>query len=184
MKNLLFIITANLIIYSGLQAQDFTLKSNELGGQLPQKQFYNGMGYNGLNLSPQLSWKGEPEGTRYYAVTMYDPDAPTGSGFWHWVVFNIPADCHELSSGAGNSTGRMLPSGTIQSRTDFGTIGYSGAAPGDGPAHRYIITVYALRDKLDLTENATPALVGFYLQNTALAKASLIVYGKKDNGSK
>src|SRR5690606_4211046 len=100
MKKLL-IIVAGLIIGAKVKAQDFTLKSSESAGQLSRSQFYNGMGYTGDNLSPQLSWQNEPEGTLFYAITMYDPDAPTGSGFWHWVVFNIPSDCHELPSGAG-----------------------------------------------------------------------------------
>jgi len=125
-------------------AQTFTLKSNELGGQLTNKQFVNGMGFNGENQSPQLSWENAPKETQSFAVTVFDMDAPTGSGFWHWVVFNIPANIHELKSGAGDASKNLLPEGTIQSNTHVGAPGYIGAAPNDGPAHRYLITVYAL----------------------------------------
>lgn len=159
-------------------AQNFTLHSNELGGQLTDKHFLNGMGFKGENVSPQLSWKDAPAGTKSFAVTMYDMDAPTGSGFWHWVVFNIPADVHELKSGAGNADGKMIPAGAIQSNTDFGAPGFVGAAPPPGPAHRYLITVYALSQKLELDKNATPAYVGFNMAGMTLGKASLLVYGQ------
>jgi Raf kinase inhibitor-like YbhB/YbcL family protein len=110
---------------------------------------------------------------------MYDFDAPTGSGFWHWVVFNLPADATELKSGAGDPTKKLLPPAAVQSNTDFGVPGYAGAAPTPGPAHRYLITVYALDKKLALDKNATPAYVGFNLTEATLAKASLLVYGQK-----
>jgi len=157
----------------------FTLKSNELGGQLTNKQYFNGMGFSGDNQSPQLYWENAPQATQSFAVTMYDLDAPTGSGLWHWVVFNIPADIHELLADAGDPAKQLLPAGAVQSNTDMGTPGYVGAAPPDGPAHRYLITVYALSKKLELDENATPALVGFNMHFATLAKASLLVYGEK-----
>lgn len=157
----------------------FTLKSNELGGQLTSKHYLNGMGYTGENLSPQLSWENAPEGTQAFAVTVYDMDAPTGSGFWHWVVFNIPADVHELQPGAGDADKKLLPEGAVQSNTDIGVPGYVGLAPNEGPAHRYLITVHALDKKLELEENTTPAFVGFTMHFATLAKASLLVYGQK-----
>ncbi|CAM4219196.1 phospholipid-binding protein, PBP family [Pedobacter westerhofensis] len=157
----------------------FTLKSNELGGQLTNKQFANGMGFSGENQSPQLYWENAPKETQSFAVTMYDMDAPTGSGFWHWVVFNIPTHMQELQSGAGDPASNLLPEGAVQSNTDMGTPGYAGAAPPDGPAHRYLITVYALSSKLELDSNATPAFVGFNMHFATLAKASLLVYGQK-----
>lgn len=157
----------------------FTLKSNELGGQLTNRQFANGMGFSGENQSPQLYWENAPKETQSFAVTMYDMDAPTGSGFWHWVVFNIPADVHELQSGAGEPANELIPEGAVQSNTDMGSPGYAGAAPPDGPAHRYLITVYALGSKLELGQNATPAFVGFNIHFATLAKASLLVYGQK-----
>lgn len=159
--------------------QAFTLKSNELGGQLTNKQYFNGMGFSGENQSPQLYWENPPEQTQAFAVTMYDLDAPTGSGLWHWVVFNISADVQELKSGAGDSTKNLLPEGAVQSNTDMGVPGYVGAAPAEGPAHRYLITVHALGKKLELDKHTTPALVGFTMNFATLAKASLLVYGQK-----
>ncbi len=159
--------------------QPFTLKSNELGGQLSTKHYANGMGFSGENQSPQLYWEHPPQPTQALAVTMYDLDAPTGSGLWHWVVFNIPADVHKLKTGAGDRAQNLLPKEVVQSRTDMGTPSYIGAAPPEGPAHRYLFTVYALAIKLDLHEQATPALVGFTLHFATLAKASLLVYGQK-----
>lgn len=157
----------------------FTLTSNELGGQLTNKHFLNGMGFTGENQSPALQWENAPADTQSFAVTMYDLDAPTGSGLWHWVVFNIPADINALPSDAGNTTKQLLPAEAIQSNTDMGMPGYIGAAPPEGPAHRYVITVYALSKKLDLDKNATPAYVGFNMHYATLAKASLLVYGQK-----
>lgn len=157
----------------------FTLKSRELGGQLNNRQYANGMGFNGENKSPQLYWENVPEGTQCFAVTVYDMDAPTGSGFWHWIVFNIPEDTRELVSGAGDPGKDLLPQGAIQSNTDAGVPGYIGAAPNEGSAHRYLITVYALSKELGLDKNATPAFVGFNMHFATLAKASLVVYGQK-----
>lgn len=157
----------------------FTLKSKELGGQLNTEQYAASMGFTGQNRSPQLYWKNAPKETAAFALTMYDPDAPTGSGFWHWVVFNIPAGVTELQANAGDISKNLLPEGTIQSNTDMGFPGYAGAAPPEGPAHRYLITVYALGQKLQLDQNATPAYVGFNLHYATLAKATLLVYGQK-----
>jgi len=171
-----------LVLLAGIatsQAQTFTLHSNDLSGQLTNKQLANGFGYSGENISPQLSWDNAPAGTQYFAITMYDQDAPTGSGFWHWVVFNIPGNVHELAAGAGDPEKNLLPEGAVQSNTDAGAPGYIGAAPNEGPAHRYLITVYALSKILELDKNATPAFVGFHMHFATLAKASLVVYGQK-----
>jgi Raf kinase inhibitor-like YbhB/YbcL family protein len=159
--------------------QTFTLKSNELGGQLANKHYLNGMGFSGENQSPQLYWVNAPKETQAFAVTIYDLDAPTGSGFWHWVVFNLPAGINELESGAGDPTKNVLPEGAVQSNTDMGVSGYVGAAPSEGPAHRYVISVYALGKKLELNKHTTPTLVGYYMHVATLAKASLLVYGQK-----
>lgn len=160
-------------------APTFTLKSDELGSQFLNAQYLNGMGYTGGNQSPQLSWEHAPSGTKSFAVTIYDLDAPTGSGFWHWVMFNIPPNVHELKADAGNLKNKLTPEGAIQSNTDFGGPGYGGIAPTPGPAHRYLITVYALSQKLDLNQSATPAYVGFSMAGVTLDRASLLVYGKK-----
>lgn len=173
-----FYFIFSLLFYNGLFAQTFTLKSSDLGGQATNNQVFNGFGCSGDNLSPQLSWEHAPSGTKSFAVTMYDPDAPTGSGWWHWLVFDIPATVMELRTNAGNIAAGLAPKDAIQSITDFGQAGYGGPCPpeGDKP-HRYIITVYALsKDKLGLDKNASPAMVGFYLNANAIQKASIMVY--------
>jgi Raf kinase inhibitor-like YbhB/YbcL family protein len=179
MKKVIFI--ASLFASIVLHAQTFTLKSNELGGQATEKQVFNGFGCDGKNLSPQLFWENPPAGTKSFAVTMYDPDAPTGSGWWHWLIFDIPATTKELKSGAGNLSLNLTPPNAIQSLTDFKTQGYGGPCPPEGSkAHRYVITVYALKtDKLGLDANANPALVGFMLEQNAIEKASIIFYHKR-----
>jgi Raf kinase inhibitor-like YbhB/YbcL family protein len=161
--------------------QTFTLKSKDVGGQATSKQVYKGFGCTGDNISPELFWENPPIGTKSFAVTMYDPDAPTGSGFWHWVIFDIPADATELKSDAGDLSKNLAPSGSIQSATDFGQAGYGGPCPPQGHGiHEYLITVYALKtDKLGLDKTATPAFVGFNLYSNTLAKASVIMYYKR-----
>jgi Raf kinase inhibitor-like YbhB/YbcL family protein len=163
------------------QAQTFTLKSKDIGGQATSKQVYNGFGCSGDNLSPELYWENVPAGTKSFAVTMYDPDAPTGSGFWHWVAFDIPAATTELQTGAGNLAKGLMPAGAIQSNTDFGQPGYGGPCPPPGHGfHEYRITIYALKlDKLGLDKNATPAFVGFNLFSNTIEKATLIMYYKR-----
>lgn len=159
-------------------AQHFTLRSNDLGGQAGLAQVYNGFGCTGGNRSPQLFWTDAPEGTKSFAITLFDTDAPTGSGWWHWVVFDIPAGIHELPAGAGAADGSGLPAGTVQGITDFGAPGYGGPCPprGDG-AHRYVLTVYALKvAKLGLDSTALPASVSFTINQQTLAKASLVFY--------
>ncbi|HEX2618198.1 MAG TPA: YbhB/YbcL family Raf kinase inhibitor-like protein [Flavobacteriales bacterium] len=175
-----FVLTAALAALFSAQAQTqtFTLTSTDVGGQATMKQVFNGFGCTGENLSPQLSWTNAPAGTKSFAITMYDPDAPTGSGFWHWLVFDVPAGTKELPTGAGTSGHTGLPAGAVQSTTDFGAMGYGGPCPPPGHgAHRYIVTVYALKtDKLGLDAKATPALVGFNLYGQTLAKASILFY--------
>ena len=162
------------------KSDGFRLTSTDLtnGGRLPEAQVYNGFGRHGGNLSPQLSWSGAPEGTKSFVVTLYDPDAPTGSGWWHWVVVNIPANVHELARGAGSGLA-SLPEGALQTRTDFGHPGYGGAAPPAGETHRYIFTVYALNtDKLYVAPDTGAAAVGFMVHSALFAKATLMVrYG-------
>ena len=132
------------------------------------------------NRSPALAWSNAPAGTKSFAVTMYDPDAPTGSGWWHWVVFNIPANVTSLPTGAGDPAANLLPAGAVQSATDFGAYGYGGPCPPPGKPHRYIFSVFALKvDKLPLDTRASGAMVGFNLNANALAKASLTAkYGR------
>jgi Raf kinase inhibitor-like YbhB/YbcL family protein len=144
----------------------FTLTSTDItdGGVLPDAQ----VAAKG-DTSPQLSWSGAPQGTKSYAVTVYDPDAPTGSGFWHWTVANIPADVTELAAGG------PVPSGAVEGRTDYGKTGFGGAAPppGHGP-HRYIFTVFAVdTDRLDVTPDNSGAVFGFNLHFHTLARATI-----------
>jgi Raf kinase inhibitor-like YbhB/YbcL family protein len=168
-------------------AQSMTVTSADLkdGATMANEQVLKGFGCTGGNVSPALSWSGAPAGTKSFAVTMYDPDAPTGSGWWHWVVLNIPPGTTSLPKGAGDVSAQKnaTPGEAIQSRTDFGSGGYGGPCPppGDKP-HRYQITVFAVDvDKLPNATNnaASAALVGFDLHFHTLAKATLTgMYGR------
>ncbi|MCG3703214.1 YbhB/YbcL family Raf kinase inhibitor-like protein [Aliarcobacter butzleri] len=159
---------------SFLLGNNFTLTSSDLKGQLTKKQEFNGFGCSGENISPELSWKDAPKGTKSFAITVYDPDAPTGSGWWHWVVFDIPSNKTTLASGFGNSDSKEA----IQSITDYGKTGFGGACPPVGDkAHRYIFTVYALDiETLGLDKNTNAATVGYYINSHSIAKASIISY--------
>ena len=160
----------------------FTLTSTDVkpNSTLTDKQVFNDMGCKGENLSPQLAWANAPEGTKSFVVTVYDPDAPTGSGWWHWVVYNLPADAKELAAGAGSGKAE-LPAGAAQGRTDFGKPGFGGACPppGDKP-HRYIFTVYALKtEKLEVPPDASAALIGFMTHANKLGSATFTAkYGR------
>lgn len=177
-------IASALLSSAALAAGTFTLESAEVkpNAKIAEAHVFKGFGCEGGNASPSLAWKNAPGGTKSFVVTMYDPDAPTGSGWWHWVVFNIPADATSLPAGAGDPASGKLPKGAVQSRTDFGKPGYGGPCPpqGDKP-HRYVFTVYALKvDKLDLDDSASAAMVGFMANANKLAKASFTAtYGRK-----
>src|SRR5690242_8379523 len=135
-----------------------------------------GFGCAGGNKSPHLAWSGAPAGAKSFAVTCFDPDAPTGSGFWHWLVVNIPANVTELPLDAGNAKAGRLPAGALQTRTDFGAPGYGGPCPpaGDHP-HRYLFTVFAVnKDKLEVTADTSAAVIGFQLNFSTLAKAAIM----------
>ncbi len=174
MTRSLFMI-ASLTFAAIANAADFTVTSPQIkpGQQIAEEQVFNGFGCQGGNISPALQWSNVPAGTKSFAVTMYDPDAPTGSGWWHWVMFNIPASTQGLAKNASQGT---LPSGAVQSRTDFGKPGYGGPCPpaGDKP-HRYEITVYALKtDTLPLDANAPGAMVGFYIHQNSIGQARIM----------
>lgn len=156
-------------------AEGFTLSSKDIHGQIAQAQVYDGFGCTGKNISPQLNWKNAPADTRSFAITAYDPDAPTGSGWWHWVVFNIPSSVHNIATG---DSGKKMPSGAVESKTSYGSKGFGGACPpkGDRP-HRYIFTVYALDTvSIDQPAETQPELIGFFLNSHAIAKASIMAY--------
>jgi Raf kinase inhibitor-like YbhB/YbcL family protein len=159
------------------EAPELTVESDDIehGGRLPNECVADIMGCTGENRSPHLRWSGAPAETKSFAVTCFDPDAPTGSGFWHWVVFDIPPDVTELPRGAGSGEAG-LPEGAIQARNDTGEPGYVGAAPPPGHGeHRYAFSVHALGvPTLGLDENATPALVGFNLTFNTLARGVIV----------
>jgi len=194
------VAACSLLLLTGeAHAQSLTLSSPDIkeGATIANEQVFKGFGCTGKNISPALNWSGAPAGTKSFAVTMYDPDAPTGSGWWHWVVFNIPPSVTSLPKGAGNRIppvvtslakgagyrGKaLMPRGAVQSRTDFGTEGYGGPCPPPGEPHHYQITVYAV-DVAALPNarhrTATAAAVGFDLHSHTLAKATLTgLYGR------
>lgn len=154
-------------------AQAFELASSDIkpNVKMPKAQEYKGFGCEGDNLSPALSWKNAPQGTKSFAVTVFDPDAPTGSGWWHWIVYDVPASVTSLPGGAGIKV--PLADGIQQGRNDYGTKTFGGACPPKGDkAHRYVFTVFALKvDKLDVPADASAALIGFMLNANALGKA-------------
>jgi Raf kinase inhibitor-like YbhB/YbcL family protein len=160
-------------------AADFSLTSRDIADNRPltRREVFNGFGCEGENTSPELSWSNAPSGTKSFAVTVYDPDAPTGSGWWHWTVVNLPLSTKSLSSDAG----QHLPPGAVQGRTDYGQPGFGGVCPpvGDKP-HHYQFTVWALKvEKLPLDAQAGGALVGYMLNANVLGKATITpIYGR------
>jgi Raf kinase inhibitor-like YbhB/YbcL family protein len=184
MNDLLRMTLRTIVVILGVMSltsnayAEFKLTSSDIaeGKLMNSKQVFNGFGCSGENLSPALSWNGAPEGTKSFAITVYDPDAPTGSGWWHWVVFNIPVSTTSLAQGASGSD--KIPAGAIESRTDFGTYSYGGACPPEGhrPAHRYIFTIHALDiEKIEADKESSAALIGFNLNFHTLAKSSITV---------
>lgn len=165
-----------LLLSATAWANPFTLGSPTIsdGGTLGAAQIFNGFGCSGQNISPALKWSGAPEGTKSYALTVYDPDAPTGSGWWHWQVINIPARVSSLPVNAGSADGKRLPQGARQGPSDFGVKAFGGACPPEGDqAHRYKFSLYALgTETLTPPENASAALIGFMINANALDKAS------------
>jgi len=173
-KNLIFSLL--MLLSTNALAQGFTLSSSDIQGQLSNDQVFNSFGCSGKNISPQLSWKNAPAGTKSFAVTAYDPDAPTGSGWWHWVVFNIEKSVAGLKTGASASSN--MPAGSIESANSYGSKAFGGACPpvGDKP-HRYVFTVYALDiEKIEQDADARAELIGFFLNSHAIAKASIMAY--------
>ena len=172
-KKLIF--TLLFVMAQNVSAEGFYLSSSDIQGQIANDQVFNSFGCTGKNISPQLSWKNAPAGTKSFAVTAYDPDAPTGSGWWHWVVFNVPVSVDGFKTGAST---QAMPAGVIESTTSYGSKGFGGACPpeGDKP-HRYIFTVYALNTKkIEQDADARPELIGFFINSHAIAKASIMAY--------
>jgi hypothetical protein len=152
----------------------FSISSSNIksGDTISDKHSFNGFGCNGENISPQIGWKNPPKDTKSFAILVYDPDAPTGSGWWHWVLVNIPVTYSELPPNFGNQDQFALKDGIIQVRNDYGFHKYGGPCPpqGDKP-HRYVFTIHALKvDKIDLEAGATSALAGFMVNQNTIAK--------------
>ena len=161
----------------------FEITSSDVapGAKIADEQVFSGFGCKGGNISPELKWSGAPSGTKSFALMIYDPDAPTGSGFWHWVMFDIPPDVSELPKGAGDLKAGTAPKGATQSRTDFGVPGYGGPCPPKGdPAHHYHIMLFAVdTPKLGTDADTSAAVVGFNLHFHTLAKTELVgLYGQ------
>ena len=171
--------------YAGMRAvPSFTLTSTDIqdGEPLPAETYAEDAG--GSNRSPQLRWSGFPEGTKSFAVTCFDPDAPTGSGFWHWAVANIPLSTTELLSGAGARAGdpgsEMLPSGALTLPNEARVPAFTGAAPPAGTGvHHYWFVVHALDiERVDIDPEATPAVLGFLTRDAVLARAIIVSTGE------
>jgi len=175
---ILLLTAGSAMAAAGFQLSSPTIKPE---ATLGIDQVFNGFGCTGANISPALQWSGAPEGTLSYALTVYDPDAPTGSGWWHWIVYNLPATVGALPAGAGKANSTTLPKGALQGRSDFGTHTFGGACPpeGDKP-HRYIFTVYALKvNKLDVPADASAALIGYMINANKLGSATFTArYGR------
>ncbi len=176
---LLLLVTCAALSAAPSQTPTFRLWSEDIQETVGNPYVYDNFGCSGDNISPHLAWSGAPQGTRSFVLTVYDPDAPTGSGFWHWVVANIPASSTMIGRSASRTP--RMPAGSIESRTDFGDPGYHGPCPPAGAQpHRYIFTLHALSvDRLDVTPDMSGALVGFMTHANRIASASFTAtYGR------
>jgi hypothetical protein len=165
-----------VFIYQNAFAGEFILTSPDIkpDQEMSNAQVFNSFGCTGKNISPEVNWSGAPAGTKSFALTVYDPDAPTGSGWWHWLVFNIPPDTMKLTQDAGDVKAGKIPPGAVQNVTDFGTAGYGGPCPPKGDkVHHYIFTIYALKEKLNLDGKTSAAMVGYYIGQNKIGSASL-----------
>lgn len=178
-KLILILILFSLISCSNKRDfEGFEISSDDISSHslIKIKHVFDGFGCVGDNVSPAISWKNAPKDTKSFALSVYDPDAPTGSGWWHWVVINIPKNYLELPQGFGGTNNFVLENGIRQIRNDFGVHNFGGPCPpeGDKP-HRYIFTIHALKtDKIDIGENSTAALAGFMINANTIAKASFV----------
>jgi len=178
--------TAALALFTSIStfAEPLTLSSKDIaqGEFMSKAQEFNGFGCGGSDYSPHLKWSNIPEGTKSFAITAYDPDAPTGSGWWHWQAVNIPVNVTELASDAGSTKQDKMPAGTMQIQSDFGSRGFGGACPPKGHGvHHYRFTIHALSvEKLDLPENASGALAGYMINANTIESSTLEALYKRD----
>jgi Raf kinase inhibitor-like YbhB/YbcL family protein len=176
------LIAASAALAADTGAAKFTLSSPAIaaGGTIADAQVFSGFGCQGGNLSPALSWSNAPQGTQSFALLMHDPDAPSGSGWWHWLIYNIPSNVTSLAAGAGDPKKSLAPQGTVQGRNDFGSSGYGGPCPPPGKPHHYYFRLYALKvARLDLPADATAAFIGFNVHAQALGSAEFVgLYGR------
>jgi Raf kinase inhibitor-like YbhB/YbcL family protein len=183
-KSLTLVTLLSISCSSLVLADSFTLSSKDIaeGEFMAKAQEFNGFGCNGGDLSPQLTWSGVPDGTKSFAITAYDPDAPTGSGWWHWQIVNIPHTVTEIAAGAGSLKEGLAPEGSVQIANDFGYRGFGGACPPEGHGvHHYRFTVHALSvEKLELPEEASGALTGYMINANTIATSTIESLYKRD----
>ena len=179
-----FLSVLSLCISSSVFAGSLTLTSKDIaqGEFMPKAQEFTGFGCSGGDLSPHLKWSGAPEGTKSFAITAYDPDAPTGSGWWHWQLVNIPKNITELTSGVGSTKKDLAPQGSMQVENDYGSRGFGGACPPAGHGvHHYRFTIHALStEKLELPEGASGALAGYMINSNTIESSTIESLYKRD----
>jgi Raf kinase inhibitor-like YbhB/YbcL family protein len=185
MQNYLkFFSILSLIVSLPAFAGSLTLSSNDIaqGMFMDEKQEFNGFGCSGENLSPHLKWSNAPMGTKSFAITAYDPDAPTGSGWWHWQIINVPVNITELATNTGSATENLAPASSTQVQNDFGARGFGGACPPEGHGvHHYRFTVHALSvEKLELPEDASGALAGYMINANTIETSTIEALYKRD----
>jgi len=169
---------AFVVLTAFAENREFRLTSSEWhdGGSVPKENVFNGSGCGGANISPEFHWSDAPSGTKSFAITIFDPDAPTRAGWWHWVVFNIPGTVSELPAGTGNDESRRLPATGVQCRNDYGEPGYGGPCPPTRSTHRYLVKAYALNiEKLPFGAETPPGKMAKQFEAHSIAVAKLIV---------
>ena len=176
-KSLKLLLVLPLVLSPSAFADSLKLSSSDIaqGEFMSKNQEFNGFGCSGGDMSPSLTWTGVPEGTKSFAITVYDPDAPTGSGWWHWQVINIPNSVTKLEAGSGSLDSKLMPKGSIQMRNDFGSHSFGGACPPEGHGiHHYRFTIHALSvEKLDLPKDASGALTGYMINANAIESSTI-----------
>lgn len=178
---------ASVLLFSistSVFASSLTLSSNDItqGEFMAKSQEYNGFGCSGGDLSPHLKWSNVPHGTKSFAITAYDPDAPTGNGWWHWQIVNIPKNITEIATGAGSAKNDLAPKGSVQINNDYGSRGFGGACPPSGHGvHHYRFTIHALSvETLELPEGASGALAGYMINANTIESSTIESLYKRD----